>query len=398
MHARYLRFLLLFCALTWLPAIVLNFVLVKNEGNIEEISFAASAWQEETKGITFSPTFGNNSLFKTLRLNDRLAETDTIVFSSSTSMPIDSTMLPSHWHLYNFSQSGSPLSASIAQAEYLVAKAPHVKRYLIAVDWALGSPYQPPMATPIDLSRPVNNPQAAQKKRPSLLADLNDALSFPRMEKLWQILRNIVQSRRPAQSFREHFLQISSDEYVCPDGKTPGMDFGVHNRGACNGFRYDGGATFSDYKVAGNDKALINVALSASSQYALRLKKTEGVVNPELLDRLGKLNAAINKNGGQLMLLMPPLSPGLEKAFLQHPLYSAYLQRTKDDFNTWSKTQKAAILDFGQSERYGCTVNEFLDQHHAIPSCYHKVFDTFWKSAEGSVIIARTKGTGRPQP
>ncbi|OQA34071.1 MAG: hypothetical protein BWY57_00756 [Betaproteobacteria bacterium ADurb.Bin341] len=391
MHARYLRFLLLFCALTWLPAIVLNFVLVKNEGNIEEISFAASAWQEKTKGITFSPTFGNNSLFKTLRLNDRLAETDTIVFSSSTSMPIDSTMLPSHWHLYNFSQSGSPLSSSIRQAEYLAAKAPHIKHYIIALDWAIGSPYQAVAAGPIDLTRPTKNTANQQKNCPSLLADINDALSFPRMTKLWQVLTNIAKARQPTRSFREHFLQISSDEYLCPDGKTPGMDFGVHNRGTCNGFRYDGSATYSDYKLASNEKTLINVALSASSKYVEALKTTQGAVHPQVLERLSALNTAIGKNGGTLILIMPPLSPGLEKGFLQHPQYSTYLQRTKQDFEAWNKTNRAVILDFGQSEKYGCAVNEFLDQHHAIPSCYQKTFDIFWKSAEGSAIIARTR-------
>lgn len=390
MHARYLRLLLLFCALTWLPAVLLSFLLVRNEGDIEEISFAASDWQEKTKGITFSPTFGNNSLFKTLRLNDRLAETDSIVFSSSTSMPIDSAMMPAHWRLYNFAQSGSPLSASLAQAEYLAARVPHVKHYIIALDWAIGSPYEAPLATPINLSRPVKNPEAASKKRPSMLADLNEALSFPRMEKLVRALRNIATAPHPAQSFREHFLQISSDEYLCPDGKTPGIDFGVHNRGSCNGFRYDGSATYSDYKLAGNDKTLINVALSASSPYVLRLKKTRGAVNPQILARLSALDATIRKNGGRLILLMPPLSPGLEKAFLQHPHYSVYLHRTKQDFADWNKNRQVAILDFGQSEKYGCTVNEFLDQHHAIPSCYQKIFNAFWQSAEGRTLTSRT--------
>ena len=390
MATRYLRYLLLFCALTWLPAVLLNLVLVRNEGNIEEISFAASQWQEKTKGITFSPTFGNNSLFKTLRLNDRLPEVDTVLFSSSTSMPIHSAMLPAHWHLYNFSQSGSALSASIAQAEYLAARPSPVKRYLIAVDWALGFPYLPPLAQPIDLSRPGKNSSATEKTRPSLLADINEALSFPRMEKLWRVLRNIAKAPQPTRSFREHFLQISSDEYLCPDGKTPGIDFGVHNRASCNGFRYDGSATYSDYKLAGNDKSLINAALSASSQYVLALKRTEGVINPEILQRLSALNTAINKQGATLMLLIPPLSPGLEKAFLQHPQYSGYLRRTQQDLNTWANANHVPILDFGQSERYGCTVNEFLDQHHAIPSCYEKIFAAFWKSAEGSAIIART--------
>lgn len=390
MHARYLRTLLLFCALTWLPAFLLNLVLVRNEGNIEEISFAASAWQERTRGITFSPTFGSNALFKTLRLNDRLPETDTVLFSSSTSMPVDSAMLPTSWRLYNFSQSGSSLSNSIRQAEYLAAKAPHVKRYLIAVDWAIGSPYQTITGDAIDLSRPVKTP-AGSKEHHAWLADMNDALSQPRMVKLGQVLSNIVKSRHPLQSFREHFLQISSDEYVCPDGQTPGIDFGVHNRGSCNGFRYDGSATYSDYKLAGDDKTLINAALSASSKYVQALKRTQGRIDPEMLSRLTRLNMAIRRNGGQLILLMPPLSPGLEKAFLQHPQYSVYLQQTRTELDAWTRANRVDLLDFGQSERYGCAVNEFLDQHHAVPSCYRKIFGRFWKSPEGSAIIARER-------
>jgi len=300
-------------------------------------------------------------------------------------------MFPKDWRLYNFSQRASPLSASIVQAEYLLAKAPHIKHFVIAIDWPLGFPYQSPAETPTDLSAPVKRTAEAEKKH-LLLADVNEALTYPRMEIIWQVLRNIAKAKQRTKSFREHFLQFASDEYTCPDGKTPGIDFGIHDRGSCNGFRYDGSSTYSGYKLAKSEKELINKAIAADWLYVPALKKTQGVVNAQALERLATINQKISKNGGTLMLIFPLLSPSLEKAFLQHPQYSVYLQRTKQDFADWNKTNQVAILDFGQSERYGCTVNEFLDQHHAIPSCYQKTFDAFWKSAEGSAIIARSKG------
>ncbi|HYR05893.1 MAG TPA: hypothetical protein VEP71_04350, partial [Gallionella sp.] len=100
MHARYLKWLLVFCCLSLVPAVLLNILLITHTGNIQRRSNDASAWQQRTHGITFTPTSGNNGLFKSLRLNDRLPEIDTVVFGSSTVMPIDSSMLPANWHLY----------------------------------------------------------------------------------------------------------------------------------------------------------------------------------------------------------------------------------------------------------------------------------------------------------
>jgi len=380
MHKRYLLWLLFLCCITLLPAVALNLLLLQHEGDVASMSFAASDWQHETHGITYTPTLGANGMFKTLRLNDRLTGTDTVVFGSSTGMPIDNSMMPPGWRLYNFTQSGSPLSASIAQAEYLSSHAPQIKHYIIALDWSLDFVYQAAAIPAVDLSRPERNAVFAQKDSPSLLALLREAISYPRMAKLWDVLGHIARSPQPRKTFREYFLQLGSDEYTCPDGENLGKDFGIYNRGSCNGFRYDGSATYSDYTRVENVNRLIISALNLGSKYAKALQHTQGAIDPGQFARLAALSRAVAKNGGSLMLYMPPLVPGLEDAFLKHAVYSTYLQHTKRDLSAWAAENTVVVADFGQSERFGCTTAEFLDEHHADGACYQKIFSVFWQN------------------
>lgn len=380
-HKRYLLWMLLLCGITLLPAIALNLVLLKNEGDIKAMSFAASDWQQQTRGITFTPTLGNNGFFKTLRLNDRLPEIDTVIFGASTAMTIDNDMLPAGWKLYNFTQSGSPLRDSIAQAEYLMEHAPQIRHYIVMMDWSIDFIYQPEDIRPANLARPDRQRELAQRKTPSLFAMLREAVSYPRMSKLWNILRSIGRAEDKSDAFRQYFLQLGSDEYRCPDGKSLGKDFGVYNRGMCNGFRHDGSATFSDYTRVDNAMPLIVGATSSSSMYAKALLHTKGVPNQKLLDRLAAINGKLEKRGGMLILIMPPLLTGMEQAFVHHPQLSPYLARTKQILAEWSRAQDIALFDFGLSEHYGCRTNEFLDPHHAVQSCYQKAFAGFWPKA-----------------
>lgn len=396
MHKRYLLWLSLLCCITMLPAIVLNWILLKNEGNVEAISFAASDWQQKTHGITFTPTLGNNGFFKTQRLNDRLPEINTVIYGASTAMTIDSSMLPQQWQLYNFTQSGSPLRASIAQTEYLAEHAPQIKQHIIMLDWAIDFIYQPEAITPADLSPADRKKSLSQQPAHSPIEILKEAVSYPRMVKLWQVLSSVAHAPHPTSAFREYFFQIGSDQYTCPDGKSPGKDFGVYNRGACNGFRFDGSATFSDYTRVENGSRTIVGALSSSSMYARALQHTQGVPDKILFERLAALNAKLNAQGGQLILLMPPLIPGLEQTFLAHPQYSSYLKRTKQELNAWANQQRITLGDFGQSEKFGCTADEFLDAHHAVKSCYRKVFADFWQNTKDSARLRDTHS--RPLP
>ncbi len=390
MHKRYLLWLSLFCSITLLPAIALNWILLKNEGNVEAMSFAASDWQQQTHGITFTPTLGNNGFFKTQRLNDRLPEIDTVIYGASTAMTIDSSMLPQAWHLYNFTQSGSPLRASIAQAEYLASHAPQIKQHIVMLDWAIDFIYEPEAVVAIDLARADRQKSLSQQSAHSPLSMLKEAVSYPRMVKLWQILSSVVHSTHPQTAFREYFLQVGSDEYTCPDGKSRGKDFGVYNRGACNGFRFDGSATFSDYTRVENGRRTIVGALASSSMYVHALQHTQGVPDHILLEHLAALNTQLAARGGKLILLIPPLIPGMERAFLDHPQYATYLNRTKQELKSWADQQQITLADFSQSEKFGCTADEFLDAHHAVKTCYQKIFTDFWQNArhpDGSPLL-----------
>ena len=202
------------------------------------------------------------------------------------------------------------------------------------------------------------------------------------MAKLWQVLRSVTHAPHPQQAFREYFLQIASDEYTCPDGQSRGMDVGVYNRGACNGFRYDGSATFSDYTRAESASRTIVGALASSSMYAHALQHTQGIPDPLLFSRLAALNDKLAAQGATLILIVPPLMVGMEKAFLASRQLSPYLQRTKRELNAWSKQHQVVLADFSQSEHFGCTEDEFLDAHHAVKSCYQKIFADFWQNAK----------------
>jgi hypothetical protein len=386
MHKRYLLWLGLFCSITLLPAIALNWVLLKNEGNVEAMSFAASDWQQHTHGITFTPTLGNNGFFKRLRLNDRLPEIDTVIYGASTAMTIDSSMLPQQWHLYNFTQSGSPLRTSIAQAEYLMHHSPQIKQHIIMLDWAIDYIYEPEAVIPVDLAPADRSKSLSQQPTHSLIAILQEAISYPRMVKLWQVLGSVAHSPHPQVALREYFFQIGSDEYTCPDGKSRGKDFGVYNRGACNGFRYDGSATFSDYtRVEGSNRTIVG-ALSSSSMYSRALQHTQGIPDHVLFERLATLNKQLSNQGSRLILFMPPLISGMEKAFLGHPVLSGYLKRTKQELNSWANQNQILLADFSQSEEFGCTADEFLDAHHAVKTCYQKIFDAFWQNNKNDFL------------
>lgn len=390
MHKRYLLWLTLFFCLTLLPAIGLNLLLLKNE-SIEKMSFAASEWQQKTHGITFTPTLGNNGLFKTLRLVDRLPDIDTVILGASTAMTMDSNMLPPGWRLYNFTQSGSPLRNSIAQAEYLLGHEPQVKHYLIAMDWAIDFIYEPepiPQFAPSSIIE--DGHRSEETGRHTFAANVKEAVSYPRMAKLWQVLRTMAHSPAPVTTFREYFLQLGSNEYTCSDGKSRGMDFGIYNRGTCNGFRYDGSATFSDYTRAGDAaRRLIVDAMASNSMYSHSLEHSNGIPNQMLLDHLVRINDELVARGEQLILFMPPLIPGMEQAFMENPRLSPPLERTKQILNAWASEHHILLADFSRSGKIGCTTDEFLDLHHATHTCYQKIWADFWKRHPGLASPAK---------
>jgi hypothetical protein len=184
------------------------------------------------------------------------------------------------------------------------------------------------------------------------------------------------------------FLAGGGDEYHCADG-TPARDFDTIFRGTCTGFRYDGSATFANLEPVAPRRveALIASAVVPSSKYAIELIKAGGVPHPLVLERLDGLARDLRQSGGRLLLILPPLLPGMEHALLDSPHTAPQLARTKQELARWAKSADVVIIDAGQSERYGCAATEFVDEHHALPACYARIFARFWNAGGNSTKL-----------
>lgn len=376
---RYFWLLIAGFCLSLLPILLLNLLLDQQILGHPDKVVRASQWQQATHGITYAPTLSDTGPFKTLRLLDRLPQINTVVFGSSTALGITDTMFPPPMRAYNFSQTGHGLLAVIGEADWLTTHAANVRYYVIPLDWSLGFIYQPGEAAKANLSAQEIEKQAqAHAENIGMLAKVRDALTYPRITGLVEILKQIVRAHNSRAAFRQYFLQDASDDYRCSDG-TPGKDFDTMHRGTCTGFRYDGSATFANSEPVTNAQPLVLAATTSSSQYAVSLMQNGGVPNPEILRDLAALARNAARKGGRLLLIMPPLLPGMEAAFLHDPRLSPALRHTKNVLRDWAEKQNIVILDAGQSEQSGCIASDFIDTHHALPSCYRKVFTMFWE-------------------
>jgi hypothetical protein len=364
-----------------LPILVLNLILLSGTLGNNQKTLLASQWQQRSHGITYAPTLSDTHLFKTLRLNDRLPEINTVVFGSSTAMGLTQQAFPDALHVYNYAQSGHALITATSEAEYVQQHAPQVKYLVIPLDWSLGFIYLHAEPSALDLSAATTMRQVQSATVPIPLLDrMRDALSYPRIASLLEIFKSILRADSSLSAFRGYFLQDGSDDYHCADS-TPGKDFDTIHRGTCTGFRFDGSATFANSDRVDNARSLILSATTSSSKYHRNLAQTDGEPDALLLQRLAALGERARQNGGGLLLFMPPLLPGLEAEFLRHPQLASRLQRTRQRLDDWAKAQQLIIIDAGQSERFGCGADEFLDEHHAVTTCYDKIFQPFWRGA-----------------
>jgi hypothetical protein len=389
-HKRFFWILVTCFGVTLLPIFILNLILLNDTLGNHRKALLASQWQQRTHGITYAPTLSDSTLFKTLRLNDRVPEINTVVFGSSTAMGFNQQAFPDTLHIYNFAQTGNPLGAVISEAEYIQQHVSRIKWLLIPLDWSMGFLYQHAEPHVADLSAATAIRQAQSTAKPvPMLARIRDALSYPRIVSLMKIFKTILRAENRLAAFRGYFLRDGSDDYRCADG-TPGKDFDTIHRGTCTGFRFDGSATFANSSRVGNARPLILSATASSSKYHKNLALTQGVPDALLLRRLAALGERAAANGGGVILFLPPLLPGMEAEFLRHPQLSAPLQNTKRILDAWARRHSLTLLDAGQSERYGCRSDEFLDEHHAVASCYEKIFRPFWRDAlrpDGSINL-----------
>ena len=377
-HFTYAAIMLATMAGVMLPVLALNGMLgARSLGNGAAVRHA-SAWQQATHGITYAPPLSNTRPFKSARLRERLPAIDTVVFGSSTAMGITQGLFREGASVYNFAQTGNGLAAALAEARYIERTQPQVRKLVIPLDWALGFLYEP--AGDIAGELAPASPDDEAPAQVSLAQQFQDALSLPRVKNLFSLLKDVVRAPSPAAAFRAAFLQEAGDDYRCADG-SPARDYDTIFRGTCTGFRFDGSATFANLEPVTRQRAasLIAGAVVASSKYALALTRSRGAPGGNVLLQLEALARAMRARGGDVLLFMPPLLPGLERALLAAPHTATPLARTRQLLDDWARARRLTILDAGQSEQFGCTSGEFVDEHHALPACYARVFAHYWQ-------------------
>lgn len=358
----------------------LNLLLGERAVGTPEMVKAASEWQQATRGITYPPPITANRPFKALRLADRLPEINGVVLGASTSMGLAADAFPPDVRIYNLAQTANPLHATIGEAEYIVHHhADRVKWVFLALDWSVGMLYAPGEPSTIDLT-PANAVSRNALPQVSFLQKLQDAISWPRVRNLWNIVRLIWRSPDGVAAFKRALFDASSADYRCADG-TPARDFDTINRGLCVGFRYDGSATFADGRPVNPARLdeLVRAGAAPGSRYSKPIVHGDGKLNPALLAGLAKLSSELAAQGGRLVLFAPPLIPGLEHALRESAHAGSSVVRTKMALDEWAKRTGLVIIDAGASERFGCTASEFLDEHHAYSACFRKVFGRFWQ-------------------
>jgi len=358
----------------------LNLLLGERAVGTPKLVKAASDWQHATGGVTYPPPITANRPFKSLRLADRLPEINGVVLGASTSMGLTADAFPPDIRIYNFAQTANPLHSTIGEAEYIVRHyGDRVKWIFLALDWSVGMLYQPGTPNTLDLS-----PAAATSRQAlpsvSFIQKLEDAISWPRVRNLWTILRLAWRSPEGIAAVKRALFDSAGADYRCPDG-TPARDFDTINRGMCVGFRKDGSATFADGRPVDPARVaeLVRAGAAPGSRYSQPIVQGAGRINPALLDGITRLSTDITARGGRLVLFAPPLIPGLERALGDSAHAGDSVKHTKAALDEWAKREGLIIIDAGASERFGCTATEFLDEHHAYPACYRKVFRRFWE-------------------
>lgn len=375
---RYVLLMLGAFALTLLPLFALSLKQVNTSLEGRSNTRLASQWQQASRGVISAPSPQETSYLKLLRLKDRLPEIDTVVFGASTTFGLEQDMFPAPLRMYNFSKNGVGLSTMIVEAEYLLDHAPEVKWFIIPLDWSVGLIYATD-APPKDFDLFADLANDTVSKRYTWPQKIDDALSYPRISAVLRMTKTALLSKNKATGFRQTFLQASSDVYACPDG-TPAKDFDLQSMGGCRGFRHDGSWTFNGQSRVGNAQRLIAVATASNSKFTQSLQKAKGAPNPVYLQRLAAVAQKAKQQGGGVIFIMPPLLSGMEAEFIRHPEWSGYLATTKKTLSDWAKNEGLVLFDASQSERFGCSAGEFIDEHHATRTCYQKVFSSFWQN------------------
>lgn len=321
----------------------------------------AIKWQFKNKSIISLPAEISNDYKKTMtKYSAETYKTNTLILGSSTAMGIRNLFFPETHVFFNSAKSSNPLSRTISETVFYIHTYDEIKHIFISIDWGLGFPYR---ATPVgQFEMPIE-----QVNINSLFAKIKDAISLQRIKIVFSNLKNDIFNK-------------SNSIYTCPKEDAQGMDiFNATHPRICDGFRYDGSATFSHFSSLNKSKWEKLLKNSKSLRYRKSLKLTKGVVNTAYLEQLNKINLKLKQRNGGLVLLIPPMMPNLVSN-IEKSSVAPYLETTINDIELFAKKNDIKLINASKSEDYGCSHEDFFDQHHAFYSCYEKVFKEYFKS------------------
>ena len=354
---KYLRFIVTVLTLTVLFISVSIFYIIhttfatEKETNYEK----AFKWQMENRGVV-GLTINISSAYKQKMLEWRIAkkDIDTILLGSSTFMGIKEDMFKHH-KVFNGATNSNILYYTIAVAKYHSKHSANIKNVIIGFDWALGLPYWP-------YKEIIHNPKVKNKKEIHFIDKIKDAVSYQRVK---IVVENIID-----RLFADTIVQ-----YTCPHEDTIGTDqfFKTDQPKSCHGFRFDGSAVFPGVPMS--EKQWKEYVDNGLEKYQKFFDKKLGTIDTRYLNDFKEIDRTLKRKGGRLIILIPPLIPKatatMEKA--SKTLYSDKLHRLLQ----FTKENNITVLNASKSEKFGCTYSDFLDPHHAFPTCYAKILDTF---------------------
>jgi len=346
----------------------------------------AVEWQKRSKGVAVIP-IPLEDKFKFSQHNDLSTMIQLAVLGSSTVMSVFYDEFDSR--MYNFSVSSNGLHASIGQAQYLLDNYSNIKFMFISFDWALGYPFTPTEPTSAASFR-RSDENWFNAHRSGLRRSLSTTQALFTVSQLQTSLANDA-----GLSFLGELLGLTVVETRCPTGERVAY-FGTWFPG-CGGFYPDGSSrlqTFMQPLDPRRASDILQEALGASSPYRAVLRLTSGEPSRIYLDHLARFSASLKARGGRLVLLLPPLIPGLESGIAAAGPDARALRKMKSALSSWAEANDVAIIDGGRSEDVGCDASEFVDAHHTLSSCFKKPFVGAQSRIGRPLILQTTNTTG----
>jgi hypothetical protein len=311
----------------------------------------ALVWQTRTNGVVaISPELVKP--FKVALAEKRIldSEINLMIFGASTVFGVRDRHFDESYNAFNYSSTSNALSSSLGEAELFIRTNQNLKTVIIPIDYVLGMPFW-------KLGVP-------QLKRGNTEVKMTN----------FQVLREAFSTERLKMTALGLFRQISDSnkEYLCPNGSEIGKDFGSPRKpGVCGGYRQDGSNTLF---FAGMSKAkwLGSKTTEGVAKYVNWISSDPRQVYREYLDVLLNIRDSLKKRGGDLVVMYPPLAPGVEVALLNSPA-KQNIVNLKSDLKDWAIANDIYLVDLSRAENFGCLYSEFYDAHHALETCYEKI-------------------------